>query len=288
MVPRVLPLLLLAACASKGGQGVRGQGENDAAVPHAPDGAVQQTARGAKYADVLEDFAHADIVLLAAGDAMRLPVLQFLFERGRLHAIGLESYPRTAQAVLDEFSFGRIDEAALEQRAGPVADADREVLAFAHERRLPVLCLGLEPEIRNAMLSPGPDGGPPLGREGLSEAQKRALPPVPSVVRETFRGPDNGMGVVADVADYVGRVEEEVAADAVVRWYRDAAPEGAQVVILAARERIAPRDRLPGRLSMREGKTCRTLIELPGKAEEADPTVFAGSYADYLWFAGRK
>lgn len=275
MLPRLLPLLVAFACASKGGPAVRGQAMPEAVVPPAPPGTLQKTAHGMKYAEVLEDLTRADIVLLAADNAFRLRTLEFLAARGRLHAIGLESLPRTAQKALDDFSFHRIDETELEERIGPIPDADRRVLTLARERRLPLLGLGLEQEIRQAMLATGTDGSP-LGRDGLSEEQRRSLPPVPS-----FALPEKG---APDAALYLRLLETEVETDVVVSWYREAAPQGAQVAILAARERIAPRDRLPGRMSTRAGKSYRTVVALSGKVEACDPSVFAPGYADYLFF----
>lgn len=248
----------MAACASTGGEGARGQGEKEVVVPPAPAGDAWRTARGAPWEDVLEDLGGADVAFVAGNRELELAVLDYLFKRGRLHAIGLDTFPRTAQKALDDFSFGRIDEAELEKRCGALADADRPVFAFARERRLPVLGLGVEAEIHEAIVA-----------GTLTEEQRRSLPALPAP------GPGSGFDV-------------EVAADVVVRWYRDAAPEGAQVVILAASQRIAPRDGLPERLFARSGKTYRTLVALPGTATAADPAVFARTYADYVWFTGEK
>jgi len=264
MVRRIVPLLLVAACASKGGPGVRGQGEPEVAVPAAPAGNLQQTARNAKFADVLDDLAQADVAFVAAGNGIRLSVLEYLFARGRLHAIGLESFPRTAQKALDDFSFQRIDEAELEKRCGPWPEDCGPVLAFARERRLPLLGLGVEAEVRAAFAG--------AGRAALTEEQSKSLSALPSTA------PDGTVPIPV--------LEREVAADVIVRWYVDAAPEGAQVVVLAARERIAPRDGLPERVFARSGKRYRTLVELPLTVEAADGAVFARSYADYVWFTG--
>ncbi len=268
MLPRFVPLLLVAACASTGGEGARGQGEKEAVVPPAPAGAAWRTARGASWTEVLEDLAGADVVFVASDDdGMRLAVLQYLFDRGRLHAIGLETFPHTAQGALDDFSFQRIDEAELASRCGAIAAADSPVLAFARERRLPVLGLGVEAEIADAVAMGG--------LEALSEEQRRSLPAVRAAAN--IAPPD---------AAAVDGLWTDVAADALVRWYRGEAPEGAQVAVLSGR--IAPRSRLPERLFARSGKTYRTLVALPGAADGADGAVFASSYADYVWFTGKK
>jgi hypothetical protein len=275
-----MPLLLVAACASKGGEGARGQGGKEVVVPPAPEGTAWRTARGAGWKEVLEDLAEADVVFVAADGGMRVAVLEYLFARGKdlqergngLHAIGLETFPRTAQSSLDDFSFGRIDLAELERRCGEIQDADRPALAFAAEKRLPVLGLGLERGIADA-IEHGPEGSP---LDALPEEQRRTLP---AVSREA--GPGGG-----PVAAFLGRLEMDVAVDSVVRWYRDAAPEGAQVAILAARDHVAPRERLPERLFARTGKRYRTLVALPGAAAAADGGAFAKSYADYVWFTG--
>ncbi len=270
MLPWFLPILLVAACASKGGEGARGQGEKEVVVPVAPEGAAWRTARGVAWKEVLEDLAGADVVFVAADDdAMRLAVLQYLFDRGRLHAIGLDAFPRTAQPALDDFCFGRIDGTEFAKRCG-VAPPPWPVLAFAAERRLPVLALGVEDEILKAV-----EAG---GLEALSEEQRRSLPAVhPSTAAEflplTQHGPIS-IGLLWDVA-----------ADVIVRWYRDAAPQGAQVAVFAWS--VPPRS-LPERLLARSGKTYRTLVALPGSAAAAESDVFARRYADYVWFTGDK
>lgn len=265
MLPRFLPLVLVAACASKGGQGARGQGEVEVVVPPPPTGGAWRTARKAPWKEMLEDLAEADVVFVGGDRGTDLAVLEYLFNRGRLHAIGLETFPRTAQKALDDFSFGRIDEAGLEKRCGAIADADRPVLAFARQKKLPVLGLGVEAEIRAAFAG---------DKVTLTEEQLMSLPALPTT----------GPGDTIPVPD----LEREVATDVVARWYRGAAPEGAQVAILAERDRIAPRDGLPERLFARSGKTYRTLVSLPGPADKADGAVFAKSYADYVWFTGDK
>jgi len=283
---RFLPLFLAAACASKGGQGARGEGEKkvEVVVPQAPQGAAWRTARGVAWKEMLEDLADADVVCLSAfADAgetgkdvplrsgvspLDVPVLDYLYKRGRLHAIALDVYPRTAQAVLDDFSFGRIDEAELALACG-VRDADRPVLAFARERRLPLLGLGVEPAILQAVEQGGLDA--------LSEEQRRSLPAIHAADPKVDGYPlgRNGAMVRGLILD--------VAADVLVRWYRDAAPEGAQIAVLLA-GRQPPRS-LPERLHARSGKSYLTLVALSGTAE-ADDAVFAKSYADYVWFTG--
>jgi hypothetical protein len=221
---------------------------------------------------VLEDLAGAEVVFVAADDdGLRLAVLQYLFDRGHLHAIGLETFPRTAQPSLDDFSFQRIDEAELEKRCGAIAGPDRPVLAFARERRLPVLGLGVEAQIRDAVATGG------LG--ALSEEARRALPATK---------PDAAAGEPG----LVSGLDMDVAADVAVEWYRVTAPEGAQIAILSAcdraarRLRIAPRDGLPERLFARSGRTYRTLVAVAGSADAAEGAVFSKSYADYVWFTG--
>ncbi|HEX5139088.1 MAG TPA: ChaN family lipoprotein [Planctomycetota bacterium] len=289
MRPRFLPLVLAAACASKGGQGARGQGGEAAevVVPEAPAGAAWRTARGVAWEEMLEDLATADVVclsffgdldveagsegvrLVSPADDLYVPVLDYLYKRGRLHAIALDAFPRTAQAALDDFSFGRIDESELAKRVGDLGDG--KILSFARERRLPLLALRVEPEIENAV-SQG-------GLEALTEEQRLSLPAVHDTDPKTEPYPlvphgPTSIGLMLDVA-----------ADVIVRWYRDAAPEGAQVAVIAWSQ---PPRSLPERLHARNGKSYRTLVALPGAAEAADPVVFTRSYSDYVWFTGGK
>jgi Haem-binding uptake, Tiki superfamily, ChaN len=272
MHPRFLPLVVLAACASKGGQGERGQGDAaEVVVPAAPAGGAWRTARGVAWKEMLEDLAEADVVFVSGSRDVELATLDYLSKRGRLHAIALDAFPRTAQAALDDFSFGRIDEAELAARCGGVADGISPVLAFARERRLPVVALGVEAEILNAV-----EAG---GLEALTEEQRRSLPAVHATDPRTEFFPLTQHGPIA-----IGLMLD-VAADVVVRWYRDAAPEGAQVAVLAWSQ---PPRSLPERLFARSGKSYRTLVALPGTADVAERDVFARSYADYVWFTGGK
>jgi hypothetical protein len=261
MVPRLTALLiLLAACKSGGGEGAGGQGEaEDVVIPAAPAGAAHRTARDVSYADVLHDLAGVDVVFVAAPAEMELSVLGYLHKRGRLHAIGLPGFARTAQPALDDFAFGRIDEAELAARCGAVPEEHRLVLAFARERRLPLLGLGVEEGIARDLAAGGVSA--------LREEERQSLPALPPG-RDTVEG-----------------LRHEVAADVVVRWYRGA-PEGAQVLILAGAPWIAPRDRLPERLFGRSGKTYRTLVAVGGTEATADRAIFARSFADYVWLLG--
>jgi hypothetical protein len=272
MHPRFLPLVVLAACASKGGEGERGQGDAaEVVVPAAPAGGAWRTARTVAWKEMLEDLAEADVVYVSGSPDLDLAVLDYLFKRGRLHAIALDAFPRTAQAALDDFSFGRIDEAELAARCGGLPDGVPPLLAFARERRLPVLGLGVEREISDAV-SQG-------GLEALSEEQRRSLPAVHATDPRTEFFPLTQHGPIA-----VGLMLD-VAADVLVRWYRDAAPEGAQIAVFSWSQ---PPRSLPERLFARSGKTYRTLVALPGTADGAERDVFAKSYADYVWFTGAK
>ncbi|MCK6460090.1 MAG: ChaN family lipoprotein [Planctomycetes bacterium] len=268
MYPRFLPLALLAACASKGGQGAGGQGDAaEVVVPAAPAGDAWRTARGVPWKEMLGDLAEADAVFVSGSREVELAVLDYLFKRGRLHAIALDSFPRTAQAALDDYSFGRIDEAELARRCGDFADGTPPLLLFARERRLPVLALGVERGILEAV-----ERG---GLEALSEEQRRSLPAVHATDAKTELFPQTQHGPVA-----IGLLLD-VAADVIVRWYRDAAPEGAQVAVLAWSD---PPRSLPDRLFARSGKAYRTLVALPGKPGDAEAKVFSKGFADYVWF----
>jgi hypothetical protein len=233
-------------------------------IPPAPEGAACKTARGASWNELLEDLAGADAVFVSGDDRLEIPVLDYLHKRGRLHAIGLGTLPRTAQKALDDYCFARIDVIELEKRCGAIADAGRAVLAFAAERRVPVLALGVEPEILNAVQAGG--------LEALTEEQRHSLPAVRPAEQPAL----------ADLEPLALGLRMDVSVDVVVRWYRDAAPEGAQVAILGASS--APPRSLPERLLARIGKSYRTLVAVEGKPETADPAVFSRSYADYVWF----
>jgi len=277
MVPRLCALLLAIAACSSTKDAANGEDEAaDVAVPPAPSGEIVRTSRDAPFAEVLEDLAKADAAFVGgrpgdpAHQELQLAVVDYLAQRGRLHAIGLDIFDRGSQAALDEFVFGRIGEDEMRARTGLAQRPDfpyelyRPVLMLARERRLPLLALRVESGIRAAVEKGGLDA--------LTPEQRMGLPAIsPSVVG------DSGL------AD---QLEIEVAADVIVEWWRTKAPGDAQVAVLAAATWVAPRAALPERLFLRAGRPYGTLVALPGKAGDADPARSDRSFADYVWFTG--
>jgi len=279
MVPRLCALLLLVAACKSTKSGAAGEDSAEpVAVPPAPSGEIRRTSRDAPFAEVLEDLATADVAYVGgtAGDPahhqLQFLVVDYLAKRGRLHAIGLDILDRDAQAALDDFAYGRIDEDEMLARTGLAGRTDipydlyRPVFVLSRERRLPLIALGVEQPVRVAIENGGLDA--------LTPEQRMALPAI-------------SPGVVMD-SDLMDQVEIEVAADAIVEWWRSKAPADAQIAVLAASAWIAPRSALPERAFARAGKSYCTLVAEPGAVADVPSLLSDRFYADYVWYTGGK
>jgi uncharacterized iron-regulated protein len=258
-----------------------------------PPGTLKRTARDVAFEKMIDDLAKADVVYVgethtdAGHHALQRRVLEHLWTRGRLHAVGMEMFQRPFQPALDDYVFGRIDEEEMLRRTdyakrwGFPFDLYRGILEFAREKRLPVIALNVEDEIRKEVRASGLDG--------LSDEQRRSLPALDTSNAEhraylegVYRAhlpKDAPMDAEKFERFYlVMCLWDGVMADGVVRWFRSAPPDG-QILVLAGSGHIANRYGIPGRAFARNGKPYRTLVPVT----DGDREVFAEAYADFVW-----
>ena len=214
--------------------------------------------------EVLDALAGTDVVYLgerpgapAADRLMQLRVVEYLADRGRLHAVGLACFERPAQAALDAYSQASIDVDQLRERTRsslrPGADFASllPILELARRLRLPLLALSVESEIEDRVRAGG--------LEALPEKARRTLPAIGS--------------------SRPAALEQAVIADRVVRWFLTA-PDDAQIAVLAPNRHLVRRSGLPELAFQRNGKRYLTLVPLEeGERRE----VFDFSYADFVW-----
>ena len=82
-------------------------------------------------------------------------------------------------------------------------------------------------------------------------------------------------------------VWDQVMADSVVQWFR-AAPENAQLVVLAGTGHMRNGRGIPGTVRTRLGKSDKVVIPISIRDFPPPRSVFAGSYADWVWLTGEK
>jgi uncharacterized iron-regulated protein len=243
-----------------------------------PAGTLWRTAREATFMDMLEELAEADVIYVGAQEddgehtRARLRILEYLHDRGRLHAIGLTSFPRAAQDRLDAWILSGRDGSEF---TGPFA-------SYARRHRLPVVALAPEADIVTAVLTGG--------LSALTEEQRRRLPAIDTSDLEERLYHMLGMGapretfpkVVAgplQLAAVDASVRDDVLADTIVRWY-ETAPEDAQILVLAPADQVSYRNGAPQRLHRRNGKPFKTVL-LRSANEAGDPP--SGDHTDFVW-----
>jgi len=238
-----------------------------------PEGEIIRTSRETEFTEMAEELAEADVIYIGATrenadhHLIQLRVIEHLFAYGRLHAIGLEDFPRAMQASLDDYVVHhRSDE--LEGQ-GPHAD----IFAFARLQRLPVIALGVERELLDAVVKSG-------DLEGLTLEQRMTLPALHldspgrrTAIAAAWEGEESGFERFFRETS----VKEAVMADTIEHWYRTA-PEGAQIAVLAGKSHVARR-LLSNLVQSRIGKEQATVLPLAApKAAN-----LAKSYADFVW-----
>jgi len=305
-----IPVLLLAACGSARRQpaGIAGasgeSGKDEKAYLPAPTknmlpgGGLHVTARGTKFLSMIEDLAKADVVYLGESHPnpdhhlVQLRVIEYLFDRGRLHAIGMEMFQRRFQPVLDDFIAGRIDEAAMlagteyKKRWGWDYALYRPIIEFARANRIPLVALNVEREITKAVR----DGG----LDALDEAARQSLPAIDlddkehrQFLKRIYASHPIPEGKVKGDEDfelfYLSQcLWEDVMADSVVKWSR-VAPANAQIVVLAGRGHIRYRYGIPARVHRRMGKQYRVVVAVEKNVQPFAGRIFDRKYADYVW-----
>lgn len=265
-----------------------------------PGGELWRTARAADFAALIEELAEADVVYLGESHtnpdhhAIQLLVIEYLWDRGRLHGIGMEMFQRKFQPALDAYVAGEIDEGELlartewKKRWGFDFALYRPILEFARLKRIPVIALNVEREIRMALREHGLEGMPQEMRDTLpaldtSRADHRAY------LREVYAAHvPEGKEIDEEKFEkfYLAMcLWDDVMADTIVRWFRTAPPE-AQMAVVVGAGHVANRYGIPDRAEQRGGKIHKTLVlrETPADGARPEAALFAQSHADFVWF----
>ncbi len=306
----ILLIGLLAACASTGNESDNAGAKDapgeaaDAAERPAPGtgvlprGSLLRTSREAEFMAMVDDLAGADIVYVGeshtskAHHAVQLLVIDYLYSRGRLHAVGMEMFQRKFQPVLDEYTEGRISEAEMlrrtewKKRWGYDVALYRPILSFCRQHRLPIVALNVETEIRKAARK--------VGIKGLPQVMRRTLPPLDDTdvehrayldkIYRQHLPPGTKLDPAKFEAFYRGMLLwDDTMADTVVRWFQTA-PETAQIVVLAGTGHIANRYGIPNRVHRRNGKDHATVICMQKQTDgDNGSALHARRYADFVW-----
>ncbi len=115
----------------------------------------------------------------------QLAVIERLHARGEALSIGLEMFQRPAQAALDDFIAGEIDEIEMLRRTdyfdrwGFDYRLYRPILTFAREHTIPLVALNLPKELIQSASEHGIDD--------LGEAEKAQLPPLRGDISASYR-----------------------------------------------------------------------------------------------------
>lgn len=134
----------------------------------------QQAARLRSAAPGLEALLLGEIHTSAADHAWQLASLEAVSQQRPRLSLGLEMIPAARQAVLDRYSAGELDEAALLRQVGWVevwghdAELYLPLLRWARQRDVPLLALNAEPELVRRVRRQGLAAIPPAQREGIS------------------------------------------------------------------------------------------------------------------------
>jgi len=277
---RTVPLLvsaLLCGCGS-----TTEEGATDAPAPAAavvsvgdlPEGNLYRTSRSTDFDAVCKELEKVEIVYIgdspasAAHHQLELQILRKLRASTKLDSIGLAVVPRPLQPVLDDYARARIDWAQLGERLAPLdLTAYRSILEFAQEHRLGLVALDVAAEVVTAVEQ--------NGRTGLSPEQAPAA-------SDPVAGYAEFVAQVAAAGADVWKLRDDVLADSVVRWMR-ASPRGAQLAVIAPRDRVANAWGMEERVRTRAGRTHASVVLLD---EPPAPAQFARSYADYIFVPG--
>lgn len=160
---------------------VQGAAAADAATCVGPGGWIDGRGRPTTDAAVLRQGANAPVVVLgeshenAEDHRWQLQTVAGLYALNPKLAIGMESFPRRLQPVLDRWSAGELDEAAFLK----VTEWDRvwgydpayylPIMHFARMRGLPLIALNVERSLVSRTAREGWASIPPAEREGVGD-----------------------------------------------------------------------------------------------------------------------
>ena len=220
-----------------------------------------------------------------ADHQLQLSIIRAIHGQDPRLAIGMEMFPKTGQAVLDDFIGGRLTEREFLKNSHyfNVWKFDyrlyRDILNFARRHRLPVVALNVEKEIVSKVFKEG-------GATALSNAEKEAIPADRDLAIQGYRhrlekvfrfhpaqhqGPDLFPGFLQAQALW----DETMAATAAA--YLAGHPAD-RLIILAGKGHVVKDSGIPPRLSRR--LPVAQAVVLNSDDQDSDP-----ASSDYLFFS---
>lgn len=266
-----LALACMLAVAASGGcasDGARASRTEPGASPSAPyrdpaslrrgDIAHVATGRLLTEPELLDHLAHLPVVYVgevhdsAEDHRVQLAVLRGLHERaGGPLALGLEMLARTRQADADAFIRGEMDEPAFRRiwtESWGAWEPYAEILRFARAERIPLLALGTEKALTEAVRRHGVTGLP-AGLAERAPAIDLEDPHHRAYVQAIFAG--HGRGAMDFEQFYrVQTLWDETMADTAARFLRRAGA-GARLLVLAGTGHVRYGFGVPRRLFRR-------------------------------------
>jgi uncharacterized iron-regulated protein len=224
---------------------------------------------------------------------MQLRVLQELRRAGRRVHVGLEMYPYTEQAVLDEWNGGKLAEEAFVQKSrwyknwGYHWDYYREIFTFCRDNGVPMHGVNTPREILTAVRTKGFDK--------LTPEEASRIPPridTDSVEGKTlfaanFSADDSMHGAMPpEQLDAMYRAQSTwdatMAYNAVRALKADPDPAAIMVVLIGSGHVVYGLGAERQAKIWFDGKTA-TLVAVPVRDEKDAPVVIRASVADFAW-----
>ncbi|MEN8148876.1 MAG: ChaN family lipoprotein [Planctomycetota bacterium] len=184
--------LLAAACASTSGPPRRTLVPGETQILRVPDGAE---VPGPEVVDAIRDMRVVYVGEMHNNDFhhdFQLEVVKSLFAQDHRLMIGMEMFQRPAQAALDEFVFGNIDEAELLRRSeyfsrwGWDYRYYREILLFAKRNGIPLVALNAPTEVRRKVGKSGIESLTPGERTQIAEEIDTTIEDHRAFLKEIF------------------------------------------------------------------------------------------------------
>ena len=253
-----------------------------------PPGMAVSAARA--FDEVLEEIAGHRVVYVGETHTamedhdLQLRIIAGLYERDQNLAIGMEMFSRTAQAALDDYIAGRIDERAFLKQSNYFKQWGydyryyRDILRYARRHRIPVLGLNAEKRVVSAIFRQG-------GPSALSDEDQAALPVDRDLSLPGYRqrlasvygmhGQHGQRGRFKDFLQSQGVWDETMAETAAA--YLQANPN-VRLVILAGRGHVVRDTAIPPRLARRLPVSQAVVVN-------AQPDELDRAGVDYLFFS---
>ncbi len=225
---------------------------------------------------------------------VQFQAIRALHAAGREVLIGLEMFPYTAQAQLDDWSAGRLGEAEFVERSGWYEtwgyrwEYYREIMEFARDQRLRVVGVNAPREVIKTIRQ--------SGFESVSAEDRAQLPPVVDTDsdehRQLFRayfGADDALHGDLSDAQWEGMFRAQCTWDAVMGWNAVRALEahggaGAIIVVLIGSGHVAYGLGAGRQIATRLEGAVGTLLPVPVAEEHGrEAARVQASYADFVW-----